>query len=106
MPWRGKSAAEAPQERFQADLAIYEKKADNFKGFLLVLDVFTRECWARPVQDKTAASVLEAWKSIQKDIWGRDSPAGAFLTTDGGLEFTGNFRRYMEAEGIIWRQKP
>lgn len=106
MPWKGKSAAEGPQTRFQADLAVYDRPVDGFKGFLLLVDVFTREAWARPLRDKTAAGTVAAFKDIQKDIWGKESPEGVTLTTDGGLEFTGAFRRHVESEGIIWRQKP
>ena len=106
MPFRGKAAAEGPQDRMLADLAIYNKASEGQIGFLMVADTFTREVWARAIANKSAPTVLAAWKEIQKDIWGDDKPENTILTTDRGLEFTGAFRRYLQEQGIIWKVRP
>ena len=68
-----------------ADLADFHKYARQNKGYkyiLVVLDVFSRYAWARPLKDKTGVSVTQAFKDIFKE--GNHS---SFLWTDGGTEF-------------------
>ena len=65
-----------------ADLHKYARKNKGYKYILVVLDVFSRYAWARPLKDKTGVSVTEAFKDIFKE--GNHS---SFLWTDRGTEF-------------------
>jgi len=100
--YQGKSAAEGPRERWQADLAIYDRRRPrpDVMGFLLVVDVFTREMWAGPISNKTAAEVLRVFRATVPA-----PPRGLILTTDLGGEFTGAFGAWCNAQGIILRTR-
>jgi hypothetical protein len=69
-------------------------------GFLLVVDVFTREMWASPIANKTAAEVLRVFRATVPA-----PPRGLILTTDLGGEFTGAFGAWCNAQGIILRTR-
>ena len=96
----GKSAAEAPDARWQADLAEMPIRK-GFKGFLMVIDVFTREAFAGAIKNKTAANVARVFKGILA----KAGQKPGMVSTDGGPEFAGEFRRLLAEENITWRTK-
>ena len=79
----GKSAAEGPNDRLQADLIDFSQNTrGKTKYGLVVMDVFTREA---PLQNKNAETVGRATKRAAKELTGDD---GNFVvTTDLGNEF-------------------
>jgi len=111
MPYKGMSAAEAPDSRWQADLALYSRKEDGNIGFLLVVDVFTRLLDAEPIASKTATAVQRAFRPIVQRYKDEnpelpDPLNGLILTTDRGPEFQGAFREYITNAGGVWRTRP
>ena len=47
-----------------ADMQKYARQNKGFKYILVVLDVFSRYSWSRPLKDKTGESVTKAFKDI------------------------------------------
>ena len=82
----GKSAAEGPNDRLQADLIDFSQNTrGKTKYGLVVMDVFTREAAVEPLQNKNAATVGRATKRAARELTGDD---GNFVvTTDLGNEF-------------------
>ena len=90
--WKKKLANELMRKRFHrilvyspgvddtwtADLAFFDKLATVNKGYkyiLVVLHIFSRFAWCKPLKDKTAKEVLRVFKEIlhtgvkPKKIW-------------------------------------
>ena len=91
-PSAGKSVAESEFARFQADVIDQRNNGGTegeaiAKDILVVVNVFTREVYARAMPNKTAAETTKAMVSILDTI--RGTPG--VLTTDGGGEFAGVF---------------
>ena len=82
----GKSAAEGPNDRLQADLINFSQNTrGKTKYGLVVMDVFTREAAVEPLQNKNAETVGRATKRAARELTGDD---GNFVvTTDLGNEF-------------------
>ena len=82
----GKSAAEGPNDRLQADLIDFSQNTrGKTKYGLVVMDVFTREAAVEPLQNKNAETVGRATKRAARELTGDD---GNFVvTTDLGNEF-------------------
>ena len=79
----GKSAAEGPNDRLQADLVDFSQNTrGKTKYGLLVMDVFTREAAVEPLQNKNAETVGRATK---RKLTGDDK--NFVVTTDLGNEF-------------------
>ena len=100
--YQGKSAAEGPGQRWQADLAIYGRSKlprPDVVGFLLVVDVFTREAWAAIIHNKTAEETLRAFRACVP----LPLPKQISITTDLGAEFQGAFATWCNAQGAILR---
>ena len=98
----GKSAAEGPNDRLQADLVDFSQNTHKRNKFgLVVTDVFTREVATKALPDKRAETVTAAAAEI---IPGLVQEEGNYVvTTDLGNEFRG----LEEAlpEGVVHRQK-
>ena len=98
----GKSAAEGPNDRLQADLVDFSQNTRGRNKFgLVVTDVFTREVATKALPDKRAETVTAAAAEI---IPGLVQQEGNYVvTTDLGNEFRG----LEEAlpEGVVHRQK-
>ena len=98
----GKSAAEGPNDRLQADLLDFSQNTRGRNKFgLVVTDVFTREVATKALPDKRAETVTAAAAEI---IPGLVQEEGSYVvTTDLGNEFRG----LEEAlpEGVVHRQK-
>ena len=82
----GKSAAEGPNDRLQADLIDFSQNTrGKTKYGLVVMDVFTREAAVEPLQNKNAETVGRATRRAARELTGDD---GNFVvTTDLGNEF-------------------
>lgn len=71
--------------QFQADLIDIQKISrwnDNVKYIFAVIDTFTRKAWVFPCKDKTAETILNAFKNILENC--RKKPVT--LVTDRGSE--------------------
>ena len=80
---------------WEADLAFVQdvaKENDRVNYLLLVIDVLPRYVWVRPIEKKTACSLLEAFGSILSE--GR-KPEN--FRTDKGTEFLNDsFQQYLK----------
>jgi len=65
-----------------ADMNTWKDENDGFNNLLLVIDVFTRYAWARPLKGKSAQAVIKAFDDILSE--GRKPQK---LWTDQGGEF-------------------
>ena len=75
----GKSAAEGPNDRLQADLIDFSQNTrGKTKYGLVVMDVFTREAAVEPLQNKNAETVGRATKRAARELTADD---GNFVVT-------------------------
>ena len=85
----GKSAAEAPNTRLQADLIVFaqntKKGEDGNRYALLISDVYTRELAGEPPKTKKPEEVNAAYQKAVKEI---TDDQDYVLTTDKGNEFS------------------
>ena len=100
----GKSAAEGPNDRLQADLIDFSQNTrGKTKYGLVVMDVFTREAAVEPLQNKNAETVGRATKRAAQELTGDD---GNFVvTTDLGNEFA-TLDRELSAEAVRRAKRP
>ena len=57
-PSKGKSVAEGPEFRYQADLVDFKNQpSKGFSIILIIIDVFSRQVWARPSPNKTPLAI-------------------------------------------------
>ncbi|CAE7943756.1 unnamed protein product, partial [Symbiodinium necroappetens] len=98
----GKSVAEGPDKRLQADLIDFSQNTRGTNKFgLVVADVFTREVATKALPDKSAQTVTRAAAEIIPELVQDESNYA--ITTDLGNEFRG-----LEAAlpgGVVHRQK-
>eukprot|EP00439_Symbiodinium_sp_Y106_P014797 s10700_g2.t1 len=98
----GKSAAEGPNDRLQADLIDFAQNTRGPNKFgLVVTDVFTREVATKALPDKSAQTVTRAAAEIIPQLV--QDETNIVVTTDLGNEFRG-----LEAAlpgGAVHRQK-
>ena len=84
--------------QFEADLSYVgniAKDNDNIQYLLFVIDVFSRFLWVKPLKDKTAKSVLAAFKAVLSER----KPVR--LRVDKGSEFVNqSFKQYMKENNI------
>ncbi len=73
---------------------------DNYVGFLVCIDVFSRKIFCRCVRSKSAEEMKHAFKSIFEEC--HDSPD--ILESDQGGEFVGN-RTFFKEEKIYFKIK-
>ena len=77
----GKSAAEGPNDRLQADLIDFSQNTrGKTKYGLVVTDAFTREAAVEPLQNKNAETAGRATKRAARELTGDD---GNFVVTTG-----------------------
>lgn len=86
-------------QQWEADLVDMQEFAnqnDNYKYMLTVIDVLSKYAWVVPIKNKTAKSIVDAFKKI---FQGNRKPA--FIRTDQGKEFVNTlFKNYMKTMGI------
>ena len=84
----GKSAAERPNDRLQADLIDFNVNTRGAKKYgLIVSDVFTREAVTKALPDKRAETVSAAAREIIPKLV--EDETNYVVTTDQGNEFNG-----------------
>jgi len=85
--------------QWQADLVDmqqHSKVNDDYKYLLTVIDIASRYAWVRPIKDKTAITVKNAFQSIIDE--GRKPK---LLQTDSGSEFiSAVFQKYLKDNDI------
>ena len=98
----GKSAAERPGSRLQADLIDFSKNGTDptHKYGLLVSDVYSRMAYTKPLETKGSEEVTEALNEIVGDIPGT-AGRKVMLTPDAG----GEFSQVDSVKGLIHRVK-
>ena len=94
---QGRFSAADIDDRWMADLAdLTAQPSGSFQYILVVINVFSKQLWARPLQSKTPAVATEAFKEI---LQGQEPPSR--LDTDSGSEFTGPFLQLLEEKDIF-----
>lgn len=85
--------------QWEADLADVQNLSehnDGIKFLLVIVDVFSRFLWVRPLKDRKAKSVIEAFKDV---LMGPRRPRA--IRTDKGSEFYNRFlQQYLKDQGI------
>ena len=78
------------------DMQEFQGQNDNYKYILTVIDVLSKYAWAVPLRDKSAKSIIEAFKVI---LQGNRKPF--FIRTDQGKEFVNQyFKRFLKPRDI------
>ena len=84
---------------WDTDLAFVQdvaKEDDGVNYLLVVIDVFSKYVWVRPMENETVHSLLEAFDSVLSE--GRKPEK---LRTDKGTEFLNeSFRQYLKKKDI------
>ena len=83
---------------WEADLAFIQDvaKNDGVNYLLVVIDVFSKFLWVRPMKNKTAHSLVQAFNFILSE---KRKPEK--LRTDKGTEFINeSFQQYLKKQGI------
>ena len=97
---QGRVPASDIHDRWMADLADLSAQPSGgespYQYILVVLNVFSKQLWARALRSRTAAAVTDAFKEI---LQGQRPPCR--LDTDAGNEFTGVFQTLMEEKDIF-----
>lgn len=93
----GKSATDGPSDRYQMDLA----QIDRERLFLVVVSVFSRKVWARPVPSKEPAAVAPVLREILQAI----PHAVKVMSSDQGQEFSREVKELLEERGITHKLK-
>lgn len=89
-------------DQFDVDLAsmdkyIYVRANDEYKFLLVVIDIFSRYLWVRPLKDKTALNVIAAFD----DIFRKSGRLPRRIRSDRGSEFTAaETQNYFRRKGI------
>ena len=99
-PYLGKSAAEAPNTRWQLDFAAMPVRR-GFIGFILAVDVFTRKAYAQLLRNRTGPTTTAAFAELLRKA-GKNPD---ILICDNGSEFQGSLPRLCEERGITLRNK-
>ena len=101
-PSEGKTASEGIDVRFQMDLAdLKYSPSQGYKNILVLVNVYTREAFARPVVDKTPGEVSIGLHSMLSKL----PKLPAFIFSDRGGEFVGEVQALLERAGITQRMK-
>ncbi len=91
-----------PNELVQLDLATFQDMGENNAGYkyiLVGLDCFSRKMYCQLLKNKTARSVLEAFKKMR--LLDMDSAPISRIVTDAGAEFKNSaFKKYCSENKI------
>ena len=99
---KGKTGSEGPGFRAQMDLVdLKYSKSQGNKNILVLIDVFSRRVWAKPVRSKEPASVAPVLRQILNEM----DRAPMVLSSDKGNEFTGPVDELLEEKNITHRTK-
>ena len=113
---KGASVAEAPGFRYQMDLLDF--KNDPSKGMsivLLLIDVFSRQVYARPSPNKTPLAISRVLAAMLPDgaAEGTDEEKKlprlpknpVIISTDAGLEYSKDVAELLQSKGIVHRMR-
>ena len=96
---RNKIYAPEIDSLLETDLAFVQdlaKENDGVNYLLVVIDVFSKFLWVRPMEKKHARSLVQAFDSILSEKRKPDK-----LRTDKGIEFTNeSFQQYLKKQRI------
>ena len=99
---KGKTASEEPFYRVQMDLIdLKYSKSQGNSVILVLIDVFSRKVWAKPVSGKTAGAVALKLRQILNEM----PRLPAIISSDKGNEFSGSVDELLEDRNIIHRTK-
>lgn len=83
-------------EAVLADVQNLSESNNGIKYLLVIVDVFSRFLWVRPLRDKKAQSIIDAFKDV---LNGPRQPKA--IRTDKGSEFYNQFlKRHFKEKGI------
>ena len=85
-------------DQWEADLVdVHSLKNGGIKFLLTVIDVLSKKAFVVPLKDKSAQSVIKAFKSIFKERQPRK------IRTDSGREFVNqHFKQFLKKKGILF----
>jgi hypothetical protein len=87
------------------DLADFKEAPDKgMRYFVVVVDVFNREAFTEPLENKEQETLRPVLRDILKDLVDF-VPGQTEVFTDGGQEFQGSVTAMLQAEGIAHRTK-
>ncbi|KAK3750987.1 hypothetical protein QZH41_007598 [Actinostola sp. cb2023] len=96
---RSRVIVDGLDEQWQSDLVdVQRMSGDNqgYKHWLTCIDVLSRYAWIRPIKNKTAPQIIQAFQSIFKE--GRQPRV---LQTDQGTEFLNrHVQAFLKSQGI------
>ncbi len=99
---KGKTGTEGPGFRAQMDLVdLKYSSSQGNKNILVLIDVFSRRVWAKPVRSKEPASVAPVLRQILNEM----DRAPTIISSDKGNEFTGSVDELLEEKNITHRTK-
>ncbi len=99
---KGKSGTEDLGFRAQMDIIdLKYSKSLGHKNILVLVDLYTRRVWAKPVRNKEPAVVAPVLRQILNEM----DPIPTIISSDKGNEFTGAVERLLEEKEIIHRTK-
>ena len=99
---KGQSATEAPGFRAQMDLIdLKYSSSQGNKNILVVIDVFTRKVYAKPVRSKEPAAVASKLREILNEM----DTMPTIMSSDKGNEFTNQVNQLLEELDITHRTK-
>lgn len=82
-----------------ADMSTFARFNNGSRFILMVVDVFSKYCWLRPLKDKSAASVTDAYADILSTSLRRP----VYVQSDLGKEFTNSmFQNYLRLNNITF----
>ena len=90
-----------PYETIQMDIAFlpaYRKSNDNYKYFLVVVDVFTRRAFVRPLKDKSNVEVMKEFQSILKEM---GQPVKIIMSDNDSTFLSNDFTKLCDEKDII-----
>ena len=66
------------------DMSAYKNKNKGTKFLLVIVDIFSKYCWVRPLKNKTGEVVLKGLEFVLKDKYGKRIKS---IQSDKGTEF-------------------
>ena len=83
-----------------ADIKTHMPSDGGYHMFLLVINITSRQLDIMPLRNKTAEETKEAFNVIWRRRNIRNIRSTKFCVVDGGSEFKGNFKKYMDAHAV------
>ncbi len=96
----GKTVASGENSRWMMDLFFHKVEWKKYVPVLVIVDVFSRKVWAKPVEDKTPEKVRDALSELLDEIG--EKPAE--ISSDLGNEFAPPVKTFLTGKDIVLRQ--